>query len=727
MADKITKSEYEELKRKAAFAESLEKQVADLTTKVNGAQKPETSESDETKKLREELEQRKVSERKASIAAARADYEKFAGEEVTRQNKDHFKNKLGKYALEEVIGAIKVIITEERIESSLKDPVDGKPSLNMWIKGEVFKTMKEKMRVIEEAEAAVARTQMIQTTSDPAYRINAMGAARKELGELREEAYGTDAESKYHDLRNHVRDMLLAKIFKTPVIRKDGTHILEEFKPMLHEMISLQKAYEEMMGMGDHHMFSPGGRVHSILNSTQARQSIAKLMEADEATTTLVVGGTTVSYLPVDASAAIVMATWPRLIAQRIAASTGTMQSNNVRIYDLQHPHSDIDAFRKGMHFFGSVDSDNLATLATTQTLTTSGVDASDEGALSRASNHYPGDVFGILGEVVDADATITITGTDQNGDTTQTAVATFLTTDAVGTIRAFVPTVLGTKFMDVTAVSSTGWTDAAAKGEVGIFTPDPIVGHTAGSPAQKSYFKLTPYDMTEKSYDLQSNMPLAIIEDMQRALAAGGGTGLNLVATMIRILSNELTNLIDQAIIDRAVQNVYTNNQITFDSTTPSAGYSVAEWREQVHYNFDVVASTVEHFSSARPNWMIMHSLDVPHVTEWLKGTGFMTPFDPLVNDPFADARAQYRLVGCDVYKSNNAVLKRVLFGSNNQDTGVHYWTYVPFQILQGANPTAGFEQVVMLHHRAVIDVPNATGKPSTGQKSLGLLKITR
>lgn len=720
MAEKITKSEYEELKRKAAIAESLEKQVADLSAKVNGTAKTESGESDETKKLREELEMRKASERKASIAAARADFEKFAGEEVTRQNKDHFKSKLGKYALEEVVGAIKGIITEERIESSLKDPVDGRPSLNMWIKGEVFKTMKEKMRVIEEAEASVMRTQMIQNTADPAYRINAMSAARKELGELREETYGTDAESKYHDLRNHVRDMLLSKVFKTLVVRKDGTHILEEFKPILHEMISLQKAYEEMMGPSEHHMFSPGGRVHSILNSPQARQSIAKLMEADEATTSLVVGGTTVSYLPVDASAAIVMATWPRLIAQRIAASTGTMQSNNARIYDLQYPHSDIDAFRTGKRFLGAMKHD--AAFATNVTLA-DGVDASDEGTLVRSSNHYPSDGFVYVGQVVDVDTTFTVTFTDQNGDST-TGTATIYTTDAVGSIKLIVPTVLGSKVMDITGATASGW---SGTGEVGFFVPDPIIGHTAGSAAQKSYFKLTPYDMTEKSYDLQSNMPLAVIEDMQRALAAGGGTGLNLVATMIRILSNELINLIDQAIIDRAVQNAYTNNQITFDSTTPGAGYSVAEWREQVHYNFDVVASTVEHFSSARPNWMVMHSLDVPHVTEWLKGTGFMTPFDPLVNDPFADARAQYRLVGCDVYKSNNAVLKRVLFGSNNQDTGVHYWTYVPFQILQGANPTAGFEQVVMIHHRAVIDVPAATAKPSTGQKSLGVLKVTR
>lgn len=722
MAEKISKAEFEALKQKAALAETLQAQVKDLTVKVNGAvnANEETQESDVTKKLREELETRKANERKANIAVARAEFEKFATEEIARQNKEHFKNKLGKYALEEVAGVVKSVITEERIENSLKDPVDGKPSLTMWIKGEVNKTLKDKMRVIEEAEAAVARTQIIQTTADPAYRINALGSAKRELGSLREESYGSDDASKAHDLKNLIRDTLLAKIFKMPVVRRDGTHILEEYKPMLHEMISLQNQYDMMMGRADNHMFSPGGRVFNILNSPQARQTMCKLMEADEATTSLVVGGTTVSYLPVDASAALVMATWPRLIAQRIAASTGTMASNNARIYDLQYPHSDVDAFRKGKRFLGAMKHD--AAFAGNVTLA-DGVDASDEGTLVRSSNHYPQDGFVYVGQVVDVDTTFTVTFTDQNGDST-TGTATVLTTDTVGSIKLIVPTVLGSKVMDITGATASGW---SGTGEVGFFTPDPIIGHTAGSAAQKAYFKLQPYDLTEKSYDLQSNMPLAVIEDMQRALASGGNGGLNLVATMIRVLSNELTNLIDQAILDRATQNVYTNNQISFDTTTPSAGYSVAEWREQVHLNFDTVAATVEYFSSARPNWMVMNSLDVPHVTEWLKGTGLMTTFDPLVNDPFADSRAQYRLVGCDVYKSTNQALKRVLFGSNNQDTGVHYWVYVPIQILQGQNPTAGFEQVVMIHHRAVIDVPTATGVPSTGQKSLGLLKLTR
>jgi hypothetical protein len=729
MAEKISKSQYEELKRKADLADSLQVQVNNLT-KSNGAAgntNTAASESDETKKLREELETRKANERKANIAAAKTEFEKFAAEEVVRQNKDHLKGKLGKFALEEIVKTVEAMITEERLDGALKDPVDGKPSLKMWIKGEVNKTLKEKLKVIEEAEASVMRTQITNSVVDPSIRINALGAAGREIGSLKEEAYGSDSAGNAFDIKNRVRDILLSKIFKMPVVRPDGRHVLEEFKPMLHEMISLQQAYEEMMGVGDHHMFSPGGRIHSILNSPMAKQNICKLMEADEATTTYMVGGTGIANLPVDASAAIIMATWPRLIAQRVAATTGTMMSNTARIYDLQYPHSDIDPFNTGQHFFGAVDADNPATLETTFTLTTSGVVANDEGALVRASNHYPQDVFGLLGEVVlGADAVITITGTDQNGDSA-TATATFLLTDTVGTVRIFVPTVLGTKFMDVTAVTSSGWNNAAGAGEVGIFTPDPIIGHVAGSPAQKARFKLTPYDVTESQYDKQSNMPLAVIEDMMKALSAGGGPGLNLVATTIRLLSNEFLNLIDQAIIDQGVQNAYANNQITFDTTTPAAGFSIAEWREQVHFNFDTVCATVEHFSSARPNWMIAHSLDIPHITEWLKGTGFMTTFDPLVNDPFADSRAQYRLVGCDVYKSANGRLKRVLFGSNNQDTGVHYLVYVPFQVLQGQNPTAGFETVVMLHHRAFIGVPTKTGVPSTGQKSLGVLKITR
>lgn len=716
--------EFDELKRKAALAENLQNQLTELRTSNGSNGNGEGSNPDETKKLREELAQRKESERKANIANERSELNKFVEAEVKRQNKEHFKGKLGPHAIEEVEILVKANLNDTRIEEALKDPLDGKPALNVWLKGQINEAIKNKLRVVEEAQAAVMREQINTSVTKPDFRLNAMSAAGREIGSLKEEAYGSDAAGNAHDVKNRLRDILLAKVFKMPVVRHDGTHILEEFKPVLHEMISLQKAYEEMMGISDAHMFSPGGKIFSILNSRLAKENLMKLMEADEATTTFMVGGTGIANLPVDASAAIIMATWPRLIAQRIAATTGTMASNTARIYDLQYPHSDIDAFRAGMHFFGAIESDNPGTFLTTKTLA-DGTVANDENTLVRASNHYPQDVFIYVGQVASADTLITLTGTDQNGDTA-TATVTVLTTDAVGTIKLAIPTVLGTKFMDISNATSSGWS-GAGNGEVGIFTPDPIVGHVPGSPAQKSRFKLVPYDVTESQYDLQSNMPLSVIEDMMKALAAGGGTGLNLVATTIRLLSNELSNLIDQAIIDKGVQGAYVNNQITFDSTTPGAGFSIAEWREQVHFNFDTVCATVGHFSSARPNWMVMHALDRPNIVEWLKGTGFLTTFDPLVNDPFTDGRAKYRLVDCDVYESYNAVLKRVLFGSNNQDTGVHYLVYVPFQILQGANPTAGFEQVVMIHHRSFIGVPIKVGVPSTGQKSLGLLKITR
>lgn len=716
MGMKITMSEYEELKRKAALADAARERAGGDSQQ----------ESDEVKSLREEIERLKAAERGEKIRAARVEFENFIAEDARRQNKEHFGSKLGKYALEEIEAAAKSKLTDAMIEDAVNDPVDGKPRLVNELKRIVNEAIKNKMRVIEEAEASVARDQIVTATRFPEVRANALSAVRREVGTLNEEAYGSDEAAQLYNVKNRVRDYLLSKIFRKPVVNALGRHVLEEFNPMLHELIACQHAYEDMMGSSDGHWLSRRGRLFEVLNSQAARQNIAKLMEADEATTTLMVGGTSISYLPVDASAAIIMATWPRLIAARIAASSGVMNSNWKRIYDLQYPHSDTDPYRRGKHFFGAVDSDTPDTFDTSKTLA-DGTNASDEGALSRSSNHYPQNVFAYVGEVVDADTTITITGTDQNGDTTATASVTILTTDAVGTIKLFVPTVLGTKFMDVTAVTSSGWTDAAGKGEVGIFTPDPIVGHSAGSPAQKAYFKLEPFDVSEKSYDLQSNMPLSVIEDMTKALSAGGNAGLDLVATMIRMLSNELLSLIDSAIFDQAIQNAYASNQITFDTTTAAAGYSVAEWKEQVHYNFDQVVATVEHFSGARPNWMVWHSLDRPHIVEWLKGTGFLTTFAPEVNDPFSDGRARYQLCGCDVYESQNTALKRVLFGSNNRDTGVHYWTYVPFQILQGANPTAGFEQVIMIHHRAFIGVPTKTGVPSSGQKSLGVLKITR
>jgi hypothetical protein len=270
---------------------------------------------------------------------------------------------------------------------------------------------------------------------------------------------------------------------------------------------------------------------------------------------------------------------------------------------------------------------------------------------------------------------------------------------------------------MDITAVSSTGWTDAAAKGEVGIFCVEPLVGHTAGSPANKAGFKLVPYTITESAYDIQTNVPLATIEDVEALFQVSGNAGMSLLGRLARELTSYVTDYLDIKTFDVAIANTYANNIDSFAASTPGEGYSDESWKALFRYYMDVLAAKVESYGGYQPNWQVWHLNDKPEYRQWL--SKWMNAFEPELNDPFTNGRAQFSINNQNVYVSKNTRVERVLMGNNNADTGIHFHTRVPLKLLQAPNPAAGFEQVIMAHTRCAIDVLNG--------RSLGVLQVTR
>lgn len=728
---KIKASELAELQRKAAIAEELSQKFEELEKKVlAGATVKETGPAeklqaeDEYKKkmqaIEEERKNEKVSHYRTNTIAP------LIAEEVQKQNKVKFNAAFGKFALEEAQKAVLNKLSNDQLHGWMTDAIYGEEKSQKEIEKLVNEELKHKLRYVEEATARFEAQQLAASVTDPAFRINAMGATAKQRGQIHEETYLNDANSKAFNVKQRLQDILLSKILKSPVLVSESNgasrgHILDPYRPMLQEVLTRQHVWEEMSGPAENHFFTRGGRLYEMLNSPQAKKNLSMLMEADEATTSFFVGGSGISYLPLDVAGAVISAAWPRMLMKQVAANVGTMNSPTKRFYDVQYPRGE-EPLRAGRHFFGHVDHGGATTLVTNSTMADS-TDTGDDGTFSRASGHVPQPIYFVLGEVCSAAATVTATGTDENGDSSSVS-ATFATTDPVGTIKIGVSSPLGLRFMDISSVSMTS---GLSTGQIGIFAPQQITGHSAGAAAQKARTKAIPYDVTETTYDLQSNIDINLIEDTQIALAQNGADGLNYLALMLRMLANEQVWNIDRKGFDDAVQNAYANNILTFDSTNPDLGLSPSEWKEQIHFQLDILFKTVLHFSGAEPDWIITHAQDVPYLREWMRGTGKMTVFDPLVNDPFANGKAQGRILNADWYASENIPLKRILVGSRNNGTGLHSFDYVPLKIFQAPDPTASFTQVVFTHTRGFHGVaPASSGKPSSG-RSLGVLKLTR
>ncbi len=703
----MAKAELDALQERAKRVEELEKQLESIR---NGN-------DPEKEKLQKELEELRKKQQQAQFEAAKGGLVNYLQQEAERLNDEKFESRFGPAAMKEILEAAQASITEDNLKLVIEDTVDGEETVKRELKTKLFQIMEQKAKIIEEAEAQRFRSS-VAAGMDVATRFNTLSNLQNRRGQLNEQAYGTDARAKGREARVKFRDWILAEALGRPVYDHNGRFILEPYMFQLDKVIKQQNLYETSFGKSEGHWFSPGGPVYEIFNAPKMRENLARMLfEADEITTTSIVGGNTISQLPLDISAAMIMATWPQLLALRVAATSGTMQSNTIRIYERAYPRADDETMRAGRHFFGFVASDNQTTLQTSGSLA-DGTDASDDGPLSRASGHIPQDVYAYVGEKVDADTTITITGTNAAGQSA-TATVTILATDPVGTIKKFTPTVLGDTFVDVSAVTSSGWTNGAGNGQVGIFTEEPYSAHQPGQPAQKAKYKLKPYDLREEQYDIQSNMTLAAIEDMQIAMAAGESRGIDLEAQMMQTLGNDLRDYIDRKVLDKCYENAYAGNKLTFEANIPADGYVDSAWKERLHFYHDQLSTQILTNSGARPNWVIWSEYDRPHFVEWLSQSNKLSKFDANVNDPFNQAQAGWKIVGSTVYASENARVEHVLMGSNSQRTGVHYYVYVPFKLLQALNPTAGMETVVFLHHRAAIDVVNG--------RALGVLHVKR
>lgn len=725
----IKASELAELQKKAAQVDVLSQKFEELEKKVQAATVvKETTPAEKLdgaeeyqKKVRAIEEERK---NEKIEAYRKGTVEGLVKDEITKQNRLKFDGAFGRVMQEETLGVVVKSIGNDELYSWMTDPVYGEENRNKEIVKRVNDELKKRQRYVEEISARYEAKNIANAATDPAFRINALSSAAKQYGELKEEAYLSDANSKAFSVKQKLNDILLTKMLKAPVlVTESGVikgHILDPFRPMLQEAIARQHVWEEMSGAAENHFFARGGRLFEMINSPIAKKNLTALMEADESTTSFFLGGSSISYLPIDVAGTIISGAWPRMLMKQVAAEVGTMSSPNKRFYDVQYPRGE-EPLRATRHFFGYVDHASATTLASGSMA--DGTDATDDTTFLRASGHIPQPIYAVLGEVVSAAATITFTGTDQNGDSA-TATVAFAATDAVGTVKIVVPSNLGTRFMDVSAVSMT---TGLSTGQIGVFAPEQVSGHSAGAAAQKARTKALPYDVTEKTYDLQSNIDINLIEDTQIALAQNGAEGLNYVALILEMISNEVHQIIDSEGFDNAVINAYANNILTFDATTPTEGLSVAEWKEQFHFNLDILFKTVLHFSGAEPDWILMNTQDVPYVREWMRGTGKMTVLDPLVNDPFANGRAQGKILNADWFASENVPLKRVLVGSRGKRTGLHSYDYVPLKVFSAPDPTAAFTQVVMVHTRGFHGVaPASSGKPSSG-RSLGVLKLTR
>lgn len=716
---KLDANEYADMKAKAARVEELEKKVKAFEDAHKPA--PQTPANEEAERLKNELKQVQEEQRKAKTLRYRGDVESLIAEEVIRQNIEKFKGAFGKLFIEETTDVLKTSLTDIDVNNWLDDDVYGKDKMTKEIQKRVNAEMTKRNRLVEEVMAKSKRDSIANSIAKP-FQINSLDRRQLERGQLHEEAYLSDQASQADNALLRLQKVFMSKVWGVPVIFK-GRDLYEETlaDPRIGPLVEQQHRWEisdGVFGTGQKHWLSPGGRLYEMINNQINKRNIL-LLEADEATTTNFLGGTGINQLPIDVSGAIVLTAYKRLLAREIAAVVEDMQSTTKRIYEIMQPR-DEEPVRIGRHWFGGVDATAAAVFDTTETLP-DGTVVDDEGPLLRTSNQFPAHAYAYLGETANADAVITVTGTDQSGDSA-TGVVKFLATDPVGTIRRIIPVIRGTMWMDLSAVASTGW---STTGEVGFFVADEVGAHVVGGQAQKARLKAYHYDVSEREYALHSSVDRNLIEDTSKALAAGGGPGLNYVAMITEMISNEVMDFIDLELFDDIVQNTYSYNIASFNGTVPADGASVTEWKEQLHFQLADLISATEYYSGARPDYMCWNSNDEPVWSEWLRGNR-LSVFAPEVNDPFANSRARYSIAGCNVYTSQNVPLKRIIVGSRSKRSGIVSLTYIPLMILSADNPNASFQAEVMVRTRGFHGVPSQAGQPEAG-RTLGVLKVTR
>ena len=544
------------------------------------------------------------------------------------------------------------------------------------------------------AEAAEALKMTMQTqkamVTDPNV-ISTLTTEARQTGLTREMTGGS----------TRIRDLILAKVFGQPVYR-DGRFLLEEWEGLLKPLVTKQRYYMDHVGKSQNDLLAVDGQLHNMLLSEEMQRQVAPLLtEAGEATTTGVIG----SNLPHEVAAALIYAAWPETIAMRIC-KTGDMRSSTKDIFEIGYPQGD-EVFRRGQHEFGWVDEANPTTLVATTTSPTTYGDFIDDGALAAASNQYADHLYARLVEQpAGTDMVITVTGLDENG-ATATWTVTFLTTDALGTIKRCTPSSVGQKCVDVTAVSVAD-SGTLTAGQAGFFVEKPITGATAGSAEDKTYLGITKQKAVANDYDLGARIDIALIEDMQMAMQDNGG-GLDYLALIVATLKKAIIEQIDRKVLYEVIDDATGGNQ-TFSQSTPDSGYTQTEWNKRLLYYCDLVVDETSISGSLEPNWMVWSRADRSRFMDWL-AEGW-TKYNVARNEMHLNSRSVGNVSGCEVFVSPNARRSRIAVGTNQ--AGVHYYVYVPFVLLGPQWVPDSKSRAIMVHHRAAFKVtqPRTLGK---------------
>ncbi len=659
----------EELKEKdpAAYAKIMAEAAQSEAAKA----KPLTEENE---RLKKQLAEEAAKPRKTSLL------EHIRG--VVAKVKD-FGETVKANVLEEVAAVADRIMSEQENDDVAK------------LKLEEVVTNAFNRRKAEIAEALKSTMQTQQKIVTDPNVISTLTTEARQVGLTREITGGS----------TRIRDLILAKVFGRPVY-EGGRFLLESWQDRLNPLIQKQLYYMDFVGKVQNDLFAAGGMLHNMLLSEEINKAIAPLLtEANEGTTTGVIS----TNLPHEVAAAIIYAAWPETIAMQIC-QTGDMTSSTKDIFEVGYP-TDDSVFKRGQHEFGWVDEASPTSLTTTTASPTTYGDFVDEGALAAASNQYADHLFARLIEVpAGTNMVVTITGTDENG-AGATWTVTFLTTDAAGTIKRCTPTNVGQKCTDVTAVSVAD-SGTLTAGQVGFFVEKPVTGATAGSAEDKSYLGISKTTATADDYDLGARLDISLIEDMQMAMKDGGG-GLDYLALIVSAIKKSIIDQIDRKVLYEVVDDATGGSQ-TFAQSTPDGGYTQAEWNKRFLYYCDLVVDETSLAGNMEPNWMVWSRADRSRYMDWLS-EGW-TKYNVARNEMHLNSRSVGNVSGCEVFISPNARRSRVAVGTNQ--TGVHYYVYVPFVLLGPQWVPDTKTKAVMIHHRAAFKVTQA--------KTLGKLTIS-
>lgn len=709
---KADAAEYKRLKESGTISKAdYDAKVADLEAKL----KKEETRKDEIKR-----------------AEFRAQLKKEMNEVAGELNASHFDGLLKTNKVGEIVNAIAESFNDEAVSQYVKDTVDGLKDAKIEAKKRLYDRMGSVYKEYKDIEGDLRSNNIMKTYSRESMpNVNALSTDRRVYGDHSEKTYFTDEARKKsgHGVRDQLHLFMLEAAFKKPMIknRDTGETWLAEhqklFQPEPYEpsVMDLQRNYILGSAHSEKDFFAPGGQLYNLFQNETFKNRLTKMFHSDFMKEDVMTTANTIANLSTDFSSLIVMATWPTLIAKQIAAQVGVMTDKTKRVYEMAIPRSDVDPFSDAKHWFGAVDSDTPATFDTSKTLA-NGTVVADAGSLASATNGVPSEIWAYLGEVVDATTTITLTCTLPSGSST-TATVTFLTTDPVGTTKRFTSAgLLGDLYIDATAVTSTGWTDAAGNGEVGFFAPQPWREHTAGAQGDEVSFDIDTDDVTATTYNKVSRLTLEVMEDLQNSVNNGS---INGVAMLLTLLQNALNQAIDSRLLYQVITQAASANQRTFNANTPDPDYSQQAWKALLRYEHEETMNKVHHSCGQTPRYAIWNFYDRTPFNNWLtQGQGDLTPIHPDANDPFAGGKAQYRLAGSEVYVSENQPIEFVSF-CGGPLYGVHSYDYIPLKVLQAPDPGKNFEQVIMVRHRGFHGVPSTS--KIYGGRSIGYLKVNR